>query len=74
MRAFERASGRAVAYEVTGRRAGDVAACWADVSRARELLDWVAECSIDQMCSDGWRWQQANPRKYIEAKRELQVK
>lgn len=67
VRAFERASGRAVAYEVTGRRAGDVAACWADVGRARELLDWVAECSIDQMCADGWRWQQSNPDGYRTA-------
>jgi UDP-glucose 4-epimerase len=62
--AFERASGCAVPYAITARRAGDVAACWADASRARELLDWVAERSLEQMCADGWRWQQANPQGY----------
>ena len=65
--AFERVSGRAVPHSVTGRRAGDVAACWADPSLARELLGWTAERTLDQMCADGWRWQQANPDGYRSA-------
>ena len=62
--AFGRASGRALPYVITGRRTGDIAACWADASRARELLGWTAERSLDQMCADGWRWQQSNPEGY----------
>jgi UDP-glucose 4-epimerase len=64
MRAFERACGRPIPYRIVGRREGDVAACWADASRARQLLDWAAARTVDQMCADGWRWQQANPDGY----------
>ena len=64
VRAVERASGRAIPYSIVGRRAGDIAACWADAGRARELLGWVAELGLDRMCSDGWRWQQGNPDGY----------
>jgi UDP-glucose 4-epimerase len=64
VQAFERASGRPVPYQVVGRRAGDVAACWADAGRARQLLNWTAQRTVDQMCADGWRWQQGNPEGY----------
>jgi UDP-glucose 4-epimerase len=59
--AFERASGRKVPYEVVGRRAGDIATCYADPARAEQLLGWRATRGIDEMCADAWRWQQANP-------------
>ncbi|HEX6734055.1 MAG TPA: UDP-glucose 4-epimerase GalE [Azonexus sp.] len=59
--AFEQASGRAVPYRIVGRRAGDVAACYADPQRARTLLDWSAERDLAAMCADTWRWQSANP-------------
>lgn len=62
--AFERACGRPVPYSVVGRRTGDVAACWADAGRARQLLNWTADRTVEQMCADGWRWQQANPDGY----------
>jgi UDP-glucose 4-epimerase len=62
--AFERASGRKVPYWVAPRRAGDVAACWADPGRAREELGWTASRGLDQMCADAWRWQAANPHGY----------
>lgn len=65
--AFERASGRKVPYAIASRRAGDIAACWADAGRARELLGWSAERSLDQMCADGWRWQHANPDGYLSS-------
>ena len=61
VRVFEHTCGRPIPYRVAGRRAGDVAACWADVARAGELLNWKAQRSLEQMCADGWRWQQANP-------------
>jgi UDP-glucose 4-epimerase len=62
--AFERASGGKVPYWVAPRRAGDVAACWADPGRAREELGWTASRGLDQMCADAWRWQAANPHGY----------
>jgi len=64
VRAFERASGRPVPYEIVARRAGDIAACWADPSLAREVLGWEARRGIDAMCADTWRWQSMNPEGY----------
>ncbi|MFN3984050.1 MAG: UDP-glucose 4-epimerase GalE [Rhodocyclaceae bacterium] len=62
--AFERASGRAVPYEIVARRPGDVAACWADSSLAGEMLGWRAERDLLTMCEDAWRWQRAHPEGY----------
>jgi UDP-glucose 4-epimerase len=64
VRAFERASGRSIAIEHVGRRAGDVAECYADPALARETLGWEATRSLDDMCRDAWRWQSMNPRGY----------
>lgn len=64
VRAFERASGREVPYEIVGRRDGDVAEVYADPSRAQALLGWRAALGVDAMCRDAWRWQQMNPRGY----------
>src|SRR5690606_1125825 len=62
--AFERPSGRPVPYAVTDRRPGDVASSWADPSRAGRELGWRATRTVDDMCADTWRWQQANPEGY----------
>jgi UDP-glucose 4-epimerase len=62
--AFERASGIAVPYEVVARRAGDIATCYADTSRARSELGWQAKLGLDDMCRDLWRWQSQNPAGY----------
>ena len=62
--AFEKASGMPVPYDIVGRREGDLAAYWADPSRANAELGWRAERTIDEMCSDTWRWQRANPDGY----------
>jgi UDP-glucose 4-epimerase len=64
VRAFERASGRPVPCEIVGRRPGDVDACYADPSRAQQLLGWQARRDIDAMCADSWRWQRMNPNGY----------
>ncbi|MGZ5183541.1 MAG: UDP-glucose 4-epimerase GalE [Caldimonas sp.] len=64
VRAFERASGRAVPFEIAPRRPGDVAACYADPAAAERLLGWKARRDLDAMCADSWRWQQANPDGY----------
>jgi UDP-glucose 4-epimerase len=57
IKAFETASGVKVPYEVVGRRAGDVAEIWADVTKAEKELGWKAERTISEMCVDMWRWQ-----------------
>lgn len=62
--AFEAASGKPVPYQIVGRRAGDVAQCWADTQRATRELGWRAEYDLARMCADTWRWQQANPEGY----------
>ncbi|MFM7705533.1 MAG: UDP-glucose 4-epimerase GalE [Rubrivivax sp.] len=59
--AYARASGREIAHRVVPRRPGDVAACWADPSLARELLGWRARHDLTRMCEDSWRWQSRNP-------------
>jgi len=62
--AFKKASGRAVPYVIAGRRAGDIAACYADSAKALTDLGWKAERGIDEMCEDSWRWQMQNPQGY----------
>jgi UDP-glucose 4-epimerase len=61
IKAFETASGRSVPYKIAPRRAGDVAACWADPAKALALLGWKTALSLEDMCRDGWRWQSQNP-------------
>ena len=57
VRAFEKASGRPVPYRIVPRRAGDIAACYADPALAERVLGWKASRGIDDMCRDAWRWQ-----------------
>jgi len=64
VRAFEQASGKPVAYKISPRRSGDVAACYANPAYARDLLGWQAQRDLPTMCSDAWRWQSANPNGY----------
>lgn len=64
LRAFERAAGHELPYEVVGRRAGDLAASYADPTRAEQELGWRATRTIDDMCADTWRWQSQNPEGY----------
>ncbi|WP_306117573.1 MULTISPECIES: UDP-glucose 4-epimerase GalE [unclassified Roseitalea] len=65
--AFEAASGRPIPYEIAARRPGDIATCYADPSRARELMGWTARRDLAAMCADSWRWQSRNPAGYAEA-------
>lgn len=58
--AFQRASGVTIPYEITSRRPGDIASCWADTQRATQKLDWKAARTIHDMCDDAWRWQSGN--------------
>ena len=65
--AYEKASGRAIPYEIVARRTGDVASCYADVSSALAMLDWRATRGIAEMCADSWRWQCKNPHGFYKA-------
>lgn len=64
--AFESANGIKIPYEIAPRRAGDVAECYADPKKAREVLGWTAEKTLEDMCRDTWRWQSNNPNGYDE--------
>ena len=61
VRAFERASGRSVPFDIVARRPGDIDACYADATLARRELGWQGQRDIDAMCVDSWRWQSLNP-------------
>ena len=69
VRAYAQASGRAVPLVVAPRRPGDVAACYADATRAAQLLGWRAALDLQRMCADSWRWQQMNPHGFDGAPR-----
>ncbi len=61
---FEEATGVKIPYKIKERRAGDIATCYSDASKAKEELGWVAERGIKEMCEDSWRWQSNNPNGY----------
>ena len=61
---FEKASGVKIPYVIKERRAGDIATCYADASKAKRELGWEAEYGILEMCEDSWRWQKNNPGGY----------
>lgn len=64
VKAFEKASGVKIPYEITARRPGDIATCYADASKAKAELGWEAQYGIEEMCEDSWRWQKNNPEGY----------
>ena len=65
IKAFEVASGKKVPYTIQPRRPGDIAECWADPSKAKRELDWVAKRDLLTMCADAWRWQSMNPAGFV---------
>jgi len=62
--AFEKANDLKINYVIKERRAGDIPVCYADPSKARRELGWVAEKNIEDMCRDAWNWQKNNPDGY----------
>ncbi len=64
VKAFSKACGKDLPYEIKERRAGDVAMCYADPTKAYKVLGWKAERGLDKMCEDSWRWQSQNPDGY----------
>ena len=67
VKAFSKACGKEIPYEIKPRRAGDIDMCYADPSKALKVLGWKAERGLDEMCEDTWRWQSQNPNGYREA-------
>jgi UDP-glucose 4-epimerase len=65
LHAFETASGKKIPYEITARRPGDVANCYADAAKAARELDWQSTRTITQACEDAWKWQSSNPNGYL---------
>ncbi|MEA5014738.1 MAG: UDP-glucose 4-epimerase GalE [Candidatus Limiplasma sp.] len=64
--AFERVNQLPVAYRIAPRRPGDIARCFADPSKAKKLLGWQAQKTLEDMCRDAWRWQSQNPSGYAK--------
>ena len=61
---FEAATGVKIPYSIKPRRAGDIATCYCDPSKAERELGWKAQYGIKEMCEDSWRWQKNNPNGY----------
>ena len=66
IKAFEKACGKKIPYQIKERRPGDIATCYADATLAKEELGWEAEYGMDEMCADSWRWQSKNPNGYAD--------
>ena len=62
--AFEKASGQDIPYEIVDRRAGDLPEFYARADKAREVLGWSVQRSLEDACADSWRWQSQNPHGY----------
>lgn len=66
VKAFEKANDIKIPYVIKPRRDGDIAECYADPTKARDVLGWQAEETLENMCKDSWRWQSNNPKGYEE--------
>jgi UDP-glucose 4-epimerase len=64
VKAFEKVNNLEISYEIKPRRAGDIAECYADATKAKEKLGWVAEKNLEDMCKDSWNWQSRNLNGY----------
>lgn len=64
VKAFSKAYGKELPYKIAPRRPGDLAVCFSDPSKAKEVLGWEAKRGIDDMCRDSWNWQSKNPNGY----------
>lgn len=66
IKAVSKACGKELPYSIAPRRAGDIAVCYADASKANKELGWTAERDLDDMCRDSWNWQSKNPEGYVK--------
>ncbi|MCQ2966115.1 MAG: UDP-glucose 4-epimerase GalE [Alphaproteobacteria bacterium] len=64
VQAFEKVNGVKIPYSIKPRRAGDIAKCYADATKAKMEIDWEAQYDLEDMCRDAWNWQKNNPNGY----------
>ncbi|WP_077706351.1 UDP-glucose 4-epimerase GalE [Virgibacillus dokdonensis] len=64
VKTFSKVTSKSIPYEIVERRAGDIAVCYANSDKAREVLDWSAVKKLEDMCKDAWKWQVENPNGY----------
>ena len=64
VKAMEVASEKKIIYKIGARRTGDIATCYADPKKAKELMGWEAKRGLEEMCADLWKWQSNNPQGY----------
>ena len=64
IKAFEKASGQKIPYKLVPRRAGDIATCYSNPQKAKEILGWEAKHNLEDMCKSSWNWQSKNPKGY----------
>ena len=64
VKAYSKACGKEIPYEIKPRRAGDIATCYSDPSKAKKELGWEAKYGIEEMCRDSYHWQSMNPDGY----------
>ena len=64
IKAFEKASGQKIPYKLVPRRAGDIATCYSNPQKAKEILDWEAKHNLEDMCKSSWNWQSKNLNVY----------
>ena len=64
IRAYSKACGKELPYVIDPRRPGDIATCYSDPSKAKEVLGWTAELTLEDMCASSWKWQSMNPEGY----------
>lgn len=64
VKAFEKASGQKIPYKLVSRRAGDIATCYSNPQKAKEILGWEAKHNLEDMCKSSWNWQSKNPKLY----------
>jgi UDP-glucose 4-epimerase len=61
---FEKATGVNIPYKIAERRAGDIATCYSDASKALKVMGWQATHTLEEMCASSWNWQKNNPNGY----------
>lgn len=66
VKTFSKVNNVEIPYQIKPRRAGDIAECYADPTKAKEVLGWTAEKTLEDMCRDSWNWQKNNPKGYEE--------
>ena len=64
VKAYEKVIGKEIKFEIVDRREGDIAECYADASKAKDVIDWSAKLSLSEMVKDSWNWKTKNPNGY----------